>query len=96
MTETMGSTATPEHDGRGEKSDDGKGGRRRDRRKLGPLGRFALFNRQIVAELRKVVWPKKQELRQYTTVVIVFVIVMIGLVYGIDYGFSKLTFWIFG
>lgn len=88
----MGSTATPEHDDRAENS----GKSRRDRRKRGPLARFALFNRQIVAELRKVVWPKRQELRQYTTVVIVFVVVMIALVYGIDLGFNKLTFWIFG
>jgi preprotein translocase subunit SecE len=85
----VGSTATPE-DSRPEKTS------RRDRRKRGPLARFGLFNRQILAELRKVVWPSKQDLRQYTTVVIIFVVVMIALVSGIDWLFSKGTFWIFG
>jgi preprotein translocase subunit SecE len=36
--------------------------------------RFTLFLRQVVAELRKVVWPTRKELITYTWVVIVFVI----------------------
>ena len=39
----------------------------------GPAERLALFYRQIVAELRKVVWPTRNQLTTYTTVVIVFV-----------------------
>lgn len=84
----MGSTATPD-EGHSEKP-------RRDRRKRGFFGRAVLFNRQIVAELRKVVWPSKQDLRQYTTVVIIFVVIMIAFVSGMDWVFSKLTFGIFG
>nr|WP_202500983.1 preprotein translocase subunit SecE [Streptomyces sp. SID5785] len=70
-----------------------KGGKRG---KKGPFGRLALFYRQIVAELRKVVWPSRSQLSTYTTVVIVFVVIMIGLVTVIDYGFSHLIKYIFG
>jgi preprotein translocase subunit SecE len=70
-----------------------KGGKRG---KKGPFGRLALFYRQIVAELRKVVWPTRSQLSTYTTVVIVFVVIMIGLVTVIDYGFNHLVKYVFG
>jgi preprotein translocase subunit SecE len=70
-----------------------KGGKRA---KKGPLKRLALFYRQIVAELRKVVWPTRGQLTTYTTVVIVFVVIMIGLVTLIDYGLSHAAKYVFG
>lgn len=70
-----------------------KGGKRG---KKGPLGRLALFYRQIIAELRKVVWPTRSQLTTYTTVVIVFVVIMIGLVTVIDYGFQEAVKYVFG
>jgi preprotein translocase subunit SecE len=66
------------------------------RGKKGPLGRLALFYRQIIAELRKVVWPSRNDLRTYTTVVIVFVVVIIAFVSVVDWGFSKLVGYVFG
>ena len=54
------------------------------------------FYRQIVAELRKVVYPTQQQLVTYFIVVMVFVLVMIGLVSLLDLGFGKLVFWLFG
>ncbi len=66
------------------------------RGKKGPFGRLALFYRQIVAELRKVVWPTRSQLTTYTTVVIIFVVIMIGLVTVFDYGFSNAVKYIFG
>jgi preprotein translocase subunit SecE len=56
----------------------------------------ALFLRQIVAELRKVIWPTRKELGTYTTVALVFVIVMVAIVTSLDYGFTKLVFAVFG
>jgi len=70
-----------------------KGGKRG---KKGPFGRLALFYRQIVAELRKVVWPTRNQLTTYTSVVIVFVVIMIALVTVIDYGFNHAVKYIFG
>ena len=65
-------------------------------RRRGPLGRLALFYRQIVAELRKVVWPNRNDLITYTSVVIVFVVVVIAFVSLVDWGFSKLVSYVFG
>nr|WP_202432609.1 preprotein translocase subunit SecE [Streptomyces sp. SID7804] len=70
-----------------------KGGKRA---KKGPLKRLALFYRQIVAELRKVVWPTRNQLTSYTTAVIVFVVLMIGLITLIDYGLSNAAKYVFG
>jgi preprotein translocase subunit SecE len=66
------------------------------RGKKGPLGRLALFYRQIVAELRKVVWPSRNDLTTYTSVVIVFVVVVIAFVSVVDWGFQKLVSSVFG
>ena len=56
----------------------------------------ALFIRQVAAELRKVIWPTRKELVTYTTVALVFIIFMSAIVLTLDYGFTKLMFWIFG
>ena len=56
----------------------------------------ALFTRQVVAELRKVIWPTRNELVTYTTVALVFVIFMSVIVLTLDYGFTKLMFWVYG
>jgi preprotein translocase subunit SecE len=54
------------------------------------------FVREIVAEMRKVIWPSRQELVTYTIVVVIFVVVLVAIVAGLDIGFAKLTLWIFG
>ncbi len=56
----------------------------------------ALFTRQVAAELRKVIWPTRRELVTYTAVALVFVVVMSAIVLTLDYGFTKLMFWVFG
>jgi preprotein translocase subunit SecE len=56
----------------------------------------ALFFRQMVGELRKVIWPTRKELVTYTVVCLVFVAVMVAIVTSLDYGFTKLVFWMFG
>jgi preprotein translocase subunit SecE len=56
----------------------------------------ALFTRQVAAELRKVIWPTRHELGTYTAVALSFIIFMIIIVTSLDYGFTKLVFWVFG
>jgi preprotein translocase subunit SecE len=56
----------------------------------------ALFIRQIIAELRKVVWPTRGELFTYTSVVIVFVVCIIGIVALFDYGITHAVSAVFG
>ena len=55
----------------------------------------ATFYRQVVAELRKVVWPTQQQLITYFFVVLVFVIVVMALVTVLDLAFGKLVFEVF-
>ena len=45
--------------------------------------------------MRKVIWPTRKELTTYTTVAVSFILVMVGIVTGLDYGLTKLVFWIF-
>jgi preprotein translocase subunit SecE len=97
VTEALGSTATPESGRPDEDEVATKKGRRGGKRaKKGPFGRLALFYRQIIAELRKVVWPTRNQLSTYTSVVIVFVLIMIGIVTVIDYGFNNAIKYVFG
>jgi preprotein translocase subunit SecE len=56
----------------------------------------ALFTRQVAAELRKVIWPTRNELMTYTVAALVFVVIMSTIVLTLDYGFTKLMFWVFG
>ncbi|GGV83930.1 preprotein translocase subunit SecE [Streptomyces griseoloalbus] len=95
MTDAVGSIDMP--DAEDEAPDSQKKTRKGGKRaKKGPLKRLALFYRQIVAELRKVVWPTRNQLTSYTTAVIVFVVLMIGLVTLIDYGLSHAAKYVFG
>jgi preprotein translocase subunit SecE len=56
----------------------------------------ARFTREVIAELRKVLRPSRKELLTYTAVVIVFVVVMVAIVAGLDVGFAKLVLEVFG
>ncbi len=55
----------------------------------------ATFYRQVVAELRKVVWPTQEQLITYFIVVMVFVVAMMSLVSVLDLAFGKLIFALF-
>ncbi|MFI7012653.1 preprotein translocase subunit SecE [Streptomyces sp. NPDC050164] len=94
MTDAVGSIDMPDAQDEAPESKKGRKGGKRG--KKGPLKRLALFYRQIVAELRKVVWPTRNQLTTYTTVVIIFVVIMIGLVTVIDYGLSHAAKYVFG
>ena len=53
------------------------------------------FYRQVVAELRKVVYPTQEQLITYFIVVMVFVAIMMTIVSLLDLGLGKLAFEIF-
>ena len=80
-----------------EPSEDVVANAKKDRaQRRGPFGRLALFLRQVVAELRKVVTPTRKELISYTLVVLAFVVIMMALVSGLDFVFSLLVNFLFG
>jgi preprotein translocase subunit SecE len=64
--------------------------------KLGLFARVGLFYRQILSELKKVVWPTRKQLSTYTAVVLVFVMFVIAVVSLIDLVLTMLVFWVFG
>ena len=61
-----------------------------------PFTRVSIFIRQVLAELRKVIWPTRKELITYTTVVVVFVIIMASIVSVFDFVFTKGVLAVFG
>ena len=61
-----------------------------------PFARIALFIRQVIGELKKVVTPTRKELLSYTGVVLVFVVIMMAIVAGLDAGFAWLVNLVFG
>jgi preprotein translocase subunit SecE len=67
---------------------------RKDKRPS-PVARLVRFFREVVSELRKVIWPTRKQQITYTIVVLVFVAFIVALVYGLDAGFSKLVFTVF-
>ena len=54
------------------------------------------FLKQVVAELRKVIWPNRKQMISYTTVVLAFLVFMVALIGGVDLGFAKLVGLVFG
>ena len=54
-----------------------------------PRGGVGQFLREVIDELRKVVWPTWGELYRYTLVVIFTVIVLGLFIGGVDYGISE-------
>jgi preprotein translocase subunit SecE len=72
-----------------------KGGRP-EPEKLGRFARMSRYFRQVVAEMRKVVWPTRSQLITYTGVVIVFVVVFAAAVLLVDLGMARLAGIVFG
>ena len=64
--------------------------------KLGLFARVGLYYRQILSELKKVVWPTRNMLTTYTAVVLVFVAFVIAVVSVIDLVLTKVVVWVFG
>jgi preprotein translocase subunit SecE len=56
----------------------------------------AQFVTQVRDELRKVVWPTRHELVTYTTVATIFILIMVGIVTGLDVAFTRLVIALFG
>ena len=65
-------------------------------KELNIFQRVALFYRQVLNELRKVVWPSRNMLTTYTAVVLVFVTFVIAVVSLFDLGLTQLVLLIFG
>lgn len=54
------------------------------------------FLREVVAELRKVAWPTREEVIAYSMVVLVSVFVIAAVIFGMDFVFTKAVLALFG
>ncbi|WP_019972526.1 preprotein translocase subunit SecE [Mycobacterium sp. 141] len=54
------------------------------------------YLKQVVAELRKVIWPNRKQMVSYTSVVLVFLVFMVALISGADLGLARLVSLVFG
>ena len=54
------------------------------------------YIQQVVAELRKVIWPNRKQMISYTGVVLAFLAFMVALIGGVDLGLAKLVLLVFG
>jgi preprotein translocase subunit SecE len=54
------------------------------------------YLKQVVAELRKVIWPNRKQMGSYTSVVLAFLVFMVTLIGLVDLGLAKLVLWVFG
>ncbi len=55
----------------------------------------AEYFRQIRAELRKVAWPTRAEVVRYSIVVLFALVLLTGLIFGLDYAFGKGVIFLF-
>ncbi|AAS06660.1 MULTISPECIES: preprotein translocase subunit SecE [Mycobacterium avium complex (MAC)] len=54
------------------------------------------YLKQVVAEMRKVIWPNRKQMLTYTSVVLAFLAFMVALVGLADFGLTKLVLLVFG
>jgi preprotein translocase subunit SecE len=53
------------------------------------------FFREVRSELRQVAWPNRAEVINYTVVTLATLLLLIGLIFVLNYAFSKGVFWLF-
>jgi preprotein translocase subunit SecE len=58
--------------------------------------RIVRFLEEVRHELGRVTWPRRREVRAYTIVVVVSVVVVTTLVFALDQMFNRLVIWLFG
>lgn len=63
--------------------------------KSGVFARIITFFKQVIAELKKVIYPTREELTTYLGVVLVFILAMIIFTGLVDLGVSRLVVWVF-
>ncbi|ONM47141.1 preprotein translocase subunit SecE [Nocardia donostiensis] len=88
-----GAVATIDRPMRKASTTSGRAGRERSRN---PFKRLIKFLREVIAELRKVIWPNRKQMITYTSVVLVFVVFMVAFISGLDLAFIKGVSWLFG
>jgi preprotein translocase subunit SecE len=61
-----------------------------------PISYVYNYLKQVIAELRKVIWPSRKQMGSYTSVVLAFLVFMVTLIGLVDLGLARLVLWVFG
>lgn len=62
-----------------------------DKGRVNPLAFVFNYLKQVVAELRKVIWPNRKQMVNYTAVVLFFLVFMVALIFVVDIGLAALV-----
>jgi preprotein translocase subunit SecE len=60
------------------------------------FSRLGVFLRQVGAELRRVIWPTRKQVVNYSIVLLVFVVIMGLYIAGLDFIFTEGVLFVFG
>jgi preprotein translocase subunit SecE len=82
--------------GAGKKAKKAKKPRKSDGPSANPIVFVYNYLKQVVAELRKVIWPNRKQMMTYTSVVLAFLVFMVTLIGVVDLGLAKLVLMVFG
>ena len=61
-----------------------------------PIAYLINYLREVIGELRKVIWPNRKQMVTYTMVVLVFLAFMVTLIGLVDLGVAKVVMTVFG
>ncbi len=64
--------------------------------RLNPIAYVINYLREVIGELRKVIWPNRKQMVTYTAVVLVFLAFMVTLIGLVDIGVARLVMLVFG
>ena len=65
------------------------------RSELSPPARVAEFIREVRSELRQVAWPTRAEVANSATVVFITLVVLVVLIFLLNYAFSHSISWLY-
>ncbi len=67
-----------------------------DEPRRNPIAYLFHYLGEVVAELRKVIWPNRKQMVTYTAVVLVFLAFMVTLIGLVDLGVARVVLLVFG
>ena len=89
-------TESSAEDEAGKKAKRAKKARKSGTQSTNPVVYVYNYLKQVVAELRRVIWPNRKQMGTYTSVVLAFLVFMVTLIGLVDLGLAKLVLLVFG
>jgi preprotein translocase subunit SecE len=80
----------------GKKPKKAKKARKTGTQSTNPIVYVYNYLKQVIAELRKVIWPNRKQMGTYTSVVLFFLVFMVAFIGVVDLGLAKLVLMVFG